>query len=370
MSATHVRRLRLGAALILLTYLILHFSNHALGIISLDAMAAGRWWFLALWRSTLGTVALYGAIVVHGMLALWLLYQRRTLRMPVWEATQYALGLMLPALLVVHVVSTRIAWWRLGADDPYTRIVLALWVLAPEYGARQTLTLVLAWLHACIGVHFWLRFRPWYPRAAPWLFASRSCSRPWRCWTVAAGRGVTAHRTPGWTECVRPRRTGRRRGRRWWRSVRLPDRLPVGAPGGPAGARTAGCRVAACGADHLSVRPRRGRAVGFTILDASRMADIPRLRVRRAWRARPAACGSARPPPLPAASEAERRVLARVGAAPDVRLACQTRPARDVTVGRCWRPQSRQPTPSTPISGRATSRRWPCSSRTCAASRA
>jgi adenylate cyclase len=35
---------------------------------------------------------------------------------------------------------------------------------------------------------------------------------------------------------------------------------------------------------------------------------------------------------LPPASEAERRVLARVGAAPDVRLACQTRPVRDVTV--------------------------------------
>ena len=162
MSAVHVRRLRLGAALVLLTYVTLHFSNHALGIVSLDAMATGRWWFLALWRSVPGTLALYGAIAVHGGLALWLLYQRRTLRMPAWEATQYALGLMLPALLVVHVVATRIAWWRLGADDPYSRIVLALWVLAPEYGVRQTLTLVLAWVHACIGLHFWLRFRPWY----------------------------------------------------------------------------------------------------------------------------------------------------------------------------------------------------------------
>jgi len=82
MSTIHVRRLRLGAALVLLTYLILHFSNHALGIISLDAMGAGRWWFLALWRSVPGTLALYGAIAVHGGLALWLLYQRRTLRMP------------------------------------------------------------------------------------------------------------------------------------------------------------------------------------------------------------------------------------------------------------------------------------------------
>jgi class 3 adenylate cyclase len=35
---------------------------------------------------------------------------------------------------------------------------------------------------------------------------------------------------------------------------------------------------------------------------------------------------------LPPPPEAERRVLARVGAAPDVRLACQVRPAHDLTV--------------------------------------
>src|SRR5438093_4468338 len=172
MSTLFVRRLRLGAAFVLLTYVCLHFVNHALGIVSLDAMAAGRSWFLAWWRSAPGTLALDGAMTVHRLLGLWLLSQRRTLRMPLWETAQYALGLALPALLVVHVVSTRIAWWRFGVDDPYPRIVLALWLLAPEHGARQGLTLVLAWLHACIAVHYWLPFRPWYPHAAPWLYSA------------------------------------------------------------------------------------------------------------------------------------------------------------------------------------------------------
>ena len=340
MSATHVRRLRLGAALVLLTYVILHFSNHALGIVSLDAMAAGRWWFLALWRSAPGTVALYGAIVVHGVLALWLLYQRRTLRMPAWEATQYALGLALPALLVVHVVGTRVAWWRLGADDPYTRIVLALWVLAPEYGARQTLTLVLAWVHACIGVHFWLRYRPWYARARPWLFAIALLLPTLALLGfVAAGREVSAlARVPGWTEAV----------------LRAAN-----APTGAEAARLVAIRqtfltayLLALLAVLLARGVRRiqewrravritypsGRVVavpvGFTILDASRTADIPHASVC-GGRGRCSTCrvrvvrGLAQ---LPPASEAERRVLARVGAAPDVRLACQTRPAHDVTV--------------------------------------
>src|SRR5262245_13038364 len=168
MSLVYVRRLRLGAAFVLLAYLILHFANHALGLVSLNAMETGRWWFLALWRSIPGSVALYGAIVIHGVLALWLLYDRRTLRMPAWEAAQYALGLVLPPLLVSHVIGTRIAWWRFGAEDPYSRVVFGLWVLSPEVGLRHAVTLVLAWLHACIGLHYWLRFRSWYRRTAPW----------------------------------------------------------------------------------------------------------------------------------------------------------------------------------------------------------
>src|SRR5213594_4281829 len=139
MTPVLIRRVRLGAAFVLFAYLILHFSNHALGLISLDAMEAGRRWFLAIWRNPLGTLALYGAVTVHGVLALWLLYQRRSLRMPAWEATQYALGLLIPALLVVHVTGTRIAWWLVDADDPYARIVLGLLVSSPQFGARQVL---------------------------------------------------------------------------------------------------------------------------------------------------------------------------------------------------------------------------------------
>src|SRR5262249_58499670 len=135
-------------------YLVLHFLNHALGLVSLAAMEAGRHWFLALWRSAPGTVALYGAITVHGVLGLWLLYQRRSLRMPAWEATQYGLGLLLPALLANHVTATRVAWWQAGTDDRYARLLFVYWVAAPERGAWRTITLVLAWTHACIGLHY------------------------------------------------------------------------------------------------------------------------------------------------------------------------------------------------------------------------
>jgi len=340
MSTLFVRRLRLGAAFVLLTYVCLHFVNHALGIVSLDAMAAGRWWFLALWRSAPGTLALYGAIAVHGLLALWLLYERRTLRMPLWEAAQYGLGLALPALLVVHVVGTRIAWWRFGADDPYPRIVYFLWLQAPEHGARQALALVLAWLHACLGVHYWLRFRTWYPRARPWLFAVALLLPALALLGfVAAAREVTAlARTPGWTEAM-------------LRAAHAPSSAEaaqlLAIRRGFLGTyliALVGVSVAR-GVRRLLERRRsiritypNGRVAvapaGFTILDASRLAGIPHASVC-GGRGRCSTCRvriAKGLDALPAPTEVERRVLARVGAAPDVRLACQTRPAHDVAV--------------------------------------
>jgi adenylate cyclase len=342
MSAFHVRRVRLAAALVLLTYVVLHFLNHALGLVSLAAMEAGRWWFTALWRSWPGVLALYGAITVHGILALWLLYQRRSLRMPPWEALQYALGLSIPALLTAHVTGTRIAWWRLGAEDSYARIVLSLWVQTPLSGDRQVLAITVVWLHACIGIHYWLRFRRWYPAAKPWLFTAALLLPVLALFGfVSAGREVAAlAQTPGWRESLLA-------------STRAPD--AAGA------ARLAAIRdrfldtylfalvvvIAARGVRWLWQRRRSLRIayttgpivtapVGFTILEASRLGGVPHASVC-GGRGRCSTCRvrivhglDALPPP----SEAEQRVLARVGAAPDVRLACQTRPAGDVTVTR------------------------------------
>ena len=89
-------------------FLVTHFSNHALGLVSLEAMESGRRFFNLLWRNPVGTGLLYGALLVHFALALQAIYRRRTLRMPMREAAQLAFGLALPFLLIPHVVTTRI----------------------------------------------------------------------------------------------------------------------------------------------------------------------------------------------------------------------------------------------------------------------
>ena len=351
MSAVHVRRLRLGAAWVLLTYLVLHFTNHALGLHSLAAMEAGRAWFLLLWRNPVGTLLLYGAITIHGVLALWLLYQRRSLRMPVWEALQYTLGLILPALLASHVVGTRISWWQTGSDDPYARVLLLHWITAPERGAWQAIILALAWTHACIGIHYWLRFRPGYPRVAPWLLAvALLLPSAALAGFVAAGRDVRAlDHAPGWRQELMA-------------ATRAPGPAQAAALGQirrrflDAYAAALAAVLAGRGVRALWQRRRTVRIVypsrrvvtvpiGLSVLDASRVAGIPHASVC-GGRGR---CSTCRirvtdglenlPPPR----EAERRVLVRVGAAPDVRLACQSHPVQEVAVTPLLTPSTAAP---------------------------
>ncbi|HXQ67947.1 MAG TPA: hypothetical protein VN980_15350, partial [Alphaproteobacteria bacterium] len=121
-----MRRLRSASGLVLFSYVLTHLLNHALGLISLTAQEAGLVWFMDFWRNPLATTALYGAFLTHITLAFVKLYQRRSLRMPAWEATQLILGLAVPPLLIEHVLGTRLAYELLNLHDNYFYVQLVL----------------------------------------------------------------------------------------------------------------------------------------------------------------------------------------------------------------------------------------------------
>src|SRR5215472_9880249 len=75
-----IRRLRLVAGLVMLSYLALHLTMHALGNISFQAMQWGTRIHDFVWHSALGTIALYCALAIHFTLALYALYARRSFR--------------------------------------------------------------------------------------------------------------------------------------------------------------------------------------------------------------------------------------------------------------------------------------------------
>ena len=167
-----MRRLRSATGLVLYSYVLTHLINHALGLVSLEAQEAGLKWFEAFWQLPLATTALYGSFLIHISLALTKLYQRRSLRMPAWEATQLLLGLAIPPLLIEHVLGTRLAYELLDVQVNYFYVELVLWKLSPWLGAMQVAVLIIAWIHGCIGLHFWLRIRPWYQRHVVYFYAA------------------------------------------------------------------------------------------------------------------------------------------------------------------------------------------------------
>ena len=337
----NIRRLRLITGSILFTYVATHFLNHSLGLVSLDAMEAGRLWFLALWRNPVGTIAFYGSLLTHFFLALWAIYHRHHLRMPFWEALQLVLGLCIPPLLATHFVGTRLAYEWYGVEDRYAKTVLALWHNNPTNGVRQALLVAIAWTHGCIGLFFSLRLRPWYPRYAVLFFATALLLPVLALLGfVQAGREVEfliAH-DPNWIENLKQTTNalGAGEGRDL---LQVHNGIIYGfwaSLGGVLLARLIRQLVQRRSRVRITYPQTREVQVprGFTVLEASRFAGIPHASVC-GGRGRCSTCrirvsqGLSRQPPP---SATEQRVLRRIGAPPNVRLACQLRPVGHVTV--------------------------------------
>ena len=320
------RRLRLATGLVIAAYVTGHFLNHALGIVSLDAMEALRRVLSAWWRSLPGTVLLYGSLLTHFALALASLARRRTLRMPAWEAWQLALGLCVIPLLAYHVMGTRFAWQLLGREVSYPRIVAAIWN-DPLQSAKQVALIAVVWLHLCFGMHFWLRVKPWYPRAQQYLFAA-AVLVPALALAGFVSAGINHMMAPPPQPISREDIAllfGLRDDIYWGFALLLGATLLLRL------ARK--LRRSVYRIHHPSGRVIAATA-GSSILEAVREAGLAHASVC-GGRARCTTCrvrigeGLAALAP-PEALEAE--ALRRIDAAPNVRLACQARPAADVWI--------------------------------------
>jgi adenylate cyclase len=162
--------LRLLSALTMLAFVICHLTAHSFLLISFEDAETARRILMFPWGGWTGTIVLSTAFTIHYGNALWSIYVRRALRLKPWEWTQLALGLCIPVLLTFHVVATRIAEHVLDTTTYYNTVFVAQWVIDPWLSAVQMLAIVTVWAHACIGIHYWLRVRPWYPKWRPFLF--------------------------------------------------------------------------------------------------------------------------------------------------------------------------------------------------------
>lgn len=166
-----ISKLRLISGLILFVFVLGHFINHSLGIISLRAMNDALKYTITPWRHPVGEAILILALVVHVVLALQALYARRSLRMSRNDFLQLFSGFLIPILLAGHVMGTRGINEAFGVVEGYEFTLYNLWIPSIYYGVMNTIALPVVWIHSCMGWHLWLRYKPWYPPLKPWLLA-------------------------------------------------------------------------------------------------------------------------------------------------------------------------------------------------------
>jgi adenylate cyclase len=342
-TAGAVRRLRNATGLVLAAFVTAHFINHALGVLSIEAQQALLDVLRPIWQSALGTLILYSALLTHAALGLYALWRRRTLRMPRWELAQLVLGLAIPLLLIPHVFGTRVAQSILGTEPSYRSVVTGIWN-NPIALVRHPMLVVIVWTHLAIGLHFWLRLRRGYRKALPILYPI-AIVLPVLALLGLFGTGVRLAAEPRAETIVGDMYASAADGANVdpEAKARLAARenqayaLYVALLGFVLLARSARRAVRARGASYR-IHHASGRVLkaplGYSLLEALRDAGIPHASVC-GGRARCTTCRvrvSRGARHLPPAEPIEAAALARIGAEPDVRLACQLRPTKSVHI--------------------------------------
>jgi adenylate cyclase len=322
-------------------YIFSHFFNHALGNISYQTM---EWWLryhIWFWRIPIVNDTLYAAATTHFFLGLWALYRRRHFRYAAIEIAQLVLGLSIPLLIASHLGAQRISGAMFGQPPgTYALSLYSYWVSRPHMIAVQFTLITVAWIHACIGLYFWLRLKPFFKWAAP-ILLSIAVLLPVLAMTGAnnaAQEVIRLAENPQWQAQHLNAPPAAQRAQ--------VDELtlfyfPIAYIAAIAliflarGARTLSERSG--GMVTVSYPDRQIRVPkGLSVLEASLRHRVPHASVC-GGRARCSTCRirvvsdlSVLPEPSPR----EKFVLTRVGAGndPSIRLACQLRPQADVKI--------------------------------------
>src|SRR5829696_5081175 len=346
---TGLRQVRLGSGMVLFAYLVSHFLNHALGNISMEALAGGVYLHTSFWQFLPVAILFYAACLVHTGLGIWALYERRQFRWKAIEPLQLVLGLSVPMLIIAHIIGVRLGQTLYGHEKLYPQVLFLYWVSAPYRIWLMLAVMTIAWVHGCIGLYFWLRMKAFFKRAAPFLLAAAVLIP-----TLAmlgfyqGGRKVIDDDSREWrAENLTLRQVGTRE-----QQAAL-DRISEYALIFYLG--LLGIALLAKGARAINERRRgmvslsygNGRTVrvpkGLSVLEASLRNNVPHASVC-GGRARCSTCRiriigdcSALPEP----SQREAFVLGRVGTSdPSIRLACQLRPASDLSFFQLFLPHT------------------------------
>ncbi|WP_296071349.1 adenylate/guanylate cyclase domain-containing protein [uncultured Agrobacterium sp.] len=358
-SETNLRRARILSGLIIFSFVFSHLFNHSLALISIDTAERARKWFSLIWLNPVSSLLFYGSVLVHVCLVLRSLYLRQTLRMPLREALQIVFGLSIPFLIISHAVNIRLSHMMYGIDVGYYSVVRRLWINNPMGGAWQSLALVVIWVHGCIGLYFWLRYRDWYPRIAG-LFMTVAVMLPLLALLGFSDAGRWLQEIdqkyalpPGLMDSTIQRDELPLQREMETRISFVTGTIEAVFAGAVLlvfmlrGVRSFRQRLTAIGINYEHGAQARVPA-GFSILEASRLAGIPHYSVCGGK----GRCSTCRVKvlhsngPLPPPGDIEQTTLRRIHADSDVRLGCQLRPTKDLDIALLVSPPQQSDLPA------------------------
>jgi adenylate cyclase len=342
-SGTVSSRLRLWSGLILFAFVATHLINHAVGLWGLEAMSEVQHWRLLVTRSAPGSALLAAALLTHSALALWKLAGMLTWRLRWAEIAQGLSGLAIPFLLMPHLFESGVGPRSLGLAAAYPALLPLLW---PVKMNHQILLIVVVWLHGCLGLHYWLRGERWY-RGASHILAAFAALIPAAALAgfLVAGRDATRLANASADRTANEAAAGLSQATRAAMSAHAADTTVAfyGLVALVAVILVLRMFVIRRPAEFSIVYaggPTVRSAVGPTLLEISRANRIPHLSVC-GGKARCSTCrvkiverGERLAPP----ADAEQRLLRRIRAPADVRLACQIRPNGPLMIAQLLKP--------------------------------
>ncbi len=157
--------IKVGSGIILMLYAAIHLLNSIVGIHSIAAADAYRVVVMgAIQQPVIGLIVPL-ALLAHVVTTLVAVGRRRNTTGVGWaERVQVVLGILIPLMLIGHVTGTWYARTFLGFEPSYAVYFLeeniAMLILLP-------VLLIFVWAHGCMGFHFLLRLKPGYARWQP-----------------------------------------------------------------------------------------------------------------------------------------------------------------------------------------------------------
>ena len=160
--STFVRKSRVWSGVILFFYAFTHLLNHSVNILSIEAGDyVNENYFDLLWKNIVGTVLLYGSFVLHIFLGFYAVGTRKSFKMTAKEWTQIIFPILALLLLLQHVGAIAMATKIFDVDINYT-LLISLMIAEPAEVAAGTilfsLMTIFIWVHGAIGINTLLTF--------------------------------------------------------------------------------------------------------------------------------------------------------------------------------------------------------------------